>query len=37
MKLILTQLMGKSNDPTLQRLLSERDWCFFAGDSDADR
>ena len=31
------QLMGKSNDPTLHRLLRERDWCFFAGDSDTDR
>ena len=31
------QLMGKSSDPTLHRLLSERDWCFFAGDSDSDR
>ena len=31
------QLMGKSNDPTLHGLLSERDWCFFAGDSDTDR
>ena len=37
MKLILTQLMGQSNDPTRHRLLSGRDWCFFAGDSDTDR
>jgi|TARA_B100001964_G_C14178986_1_gene575262 GNAT superfamily N-acetyltransferase len=31
------QLMGKSNDPALHRRLSERAWCFFAGDSDSDR
>lgn len=31
------QLMGKSNDRMLHRLLRERDWCFFAGDSDTDR
>jgi GNAT superfamily N-acetyltransferase len=31
------QLVGKSNDPTLHGMLSERDWCFFGGDSDADR
>jgi GNAT superfamily N-acetyltransferase len=31
------QLMGKSNDPSLHRQLSEREWCFFAGDSDSDR
>lgn len=31
------RLMGRSNDPALQRLLEQRSWCFFGGDSDADR
>ena len=31
------RLVGKSNDPELHRALTERSWCFFGGDSDADR
>ena len=31
------RLVGKSNDPGLHRALTERSWCFFGGDSDADR
>ena len=31
------RLLGRSNDPVLQRSLSERSWCFFGGDSDTDR
>jgi len=31
------RLMARSNDPVLHRLLDQRSWCFFGGDSDADR
>ena len=31
------RLVGKSNDTALHRSLTERSWCFFGGDSDADR
>lgn len=32
-----SRLMAKSGDPVLHRLLEQRSWCFFGGDSDADR
>lgn len=31
------RLMGRSNDPALHKLLTDRCWCFFGGDSDSDR
>ena len=31
------RLLGKSDDAALHRLLERRSWCFFGGDSDADR
>ncbi len=32
-----SRLMAKSRDPFLHLLLEQRSWCFFGGDSDADR
>jgi ribosomal protein S18 acetylase RimI-like enzyme len=31
------ELIGRSSDPELHRQLTTRSWCFFGGDSDADR